>query len=108
MACFAILEACLSEEMPLWTEQTEYLYGMFITGIDGKPLPPSPPDSSVIRNGIRMEIINGMPYPDRFALLAVLDGHIQPFYTDDVRYDYCISDIGANAHTMISATFQDL
>ena len=108
IACFAILEACLSEEMPQWTEQTEYLYGMFITGIDGEPLPPSPLDSSVIRNGIRMEIINGMPYPDRFVLLAVLNGHIQPFYIDDVRYDYCISDIGANAHAIINATFQEL
>lgn len=106
--CAAILEVCLAEEMPQWTEQTEYLYGMFITGIDGEMLPPSPMDISVIRDGISIEIINGMPYADRFVLLAVLDGHIQPFYIDDVGYDYFTYNIDANEHAIIRAIFQDL
>lgn len=108
VVCVVILEVCLSEEMPEWTEQTDYLYGMFITDIDGEVLPPAPIDVSVIRGGISIEIINGMPYADKFVLLAVLDGHIQPFYIDDVGYDYFIYNIGANEHAFVRVTFQDL
>lgn len=107
IVCVVLLEVCLSEEMPKWAENIDYLYGMFITDIDGEVLPPAPIDVSSIRNGICIEIINGMPYADKFMLVAVLDGHIQPFYIDDIKYEYFTDNIDANEHMFIRATFQD-
>ena len=98
---------CMGEEMPEWTEQTDYLYGLYITDMEGGALPPAPMDVSVLENGIRIEIINGMPYADRFSLVAILNGHVQPFYIEGEPVDYLTSEIEGDGHLFFDVAFRD-
>lgn len=97
-----------AEGMPQWTKDCEFLYGMNVTDMNGELLPGAPLDVAYLREGIQVEIINGMPYSDRCMLLFLLNGHLQPFYVDDEKYLYISFLIDGNEHISWNIRFDEL
>lgn len=109
LICLALLSMTAgAEEMPQWTEDYEYLYGMNITDADGGFLPEAPLDADYLREGITVDIINGMPYSDKCMLLFLLNGHLQPFNLDDETYTYVTFCIDGNERISWNVRFDAL
>lgn len=96
-------------EPPLeWEEDTTYLYGMSIRQSDGRPLPKPPLNAGLIKEGLTINIQNGMPQEDTSLLLFVLNGQILPFSVkgEEETYYHEIY-LAANAGTDIEVCFAE-
>jgi len=93
---------------PEWTDDTTFLYGTFVFDIEGNKLPQAPINETYLHDGLSIKITNGMPYADRFLILFLLNGHLQPYYIENEKYLYESYELAANSSIVLEACFEDL
>lgn len=103
-----VLQVSCYASMMEWTDNMTFLYGMNIYDVNGSYLPDTMFSINYLREGLTIEVTNGMPYSDQFMLLFLLNGHLQPYYIDDIKSEYGYYEIDASSTIEIKVWFNEV